>query len=161
MVVSTETADDGDSVPCGAHFSDPSPFSCDVIEPSSQLSDHLDADKDSYSAAEDPANFLIEEVTNDAPAVENDSGRCAHRVTSDSEDHHVVSEEGGAGKGAGPIEAASGKSERKKPEVGGSSGGGGAGGGTVKVNGVWQSLDLVAMICYSKLKQKCRGEHSR
>ena len=43
-----------------------------------------------------------------------------------------------------------GKGEKKKAETG-------AAGAMVKVNGVWQSLDLVAMICYSRMRQKCRG----
>ena len=38
------------------------------------------------------------------------------------------------------------KSEKKKDA-----------GSTVEINGKWHSLDLVAMICYSKLKQKYQG----
>ncbi len=46
-----------------------------------------------------------------------------------------------------------GKHDKKKSEAGG----GGGGGSMVMVNGVLQSLDLVAIICYRKMSQQWRG----
>ena len=69
---------------------------------------------------------------------------------------------GGASSGSGPSGMCEGESEmcgsdmgvikvgpEKKKETS----------GMVQANGGWHSLDLVAMICYSKLKQKYRGKY--
>ena len=69
---------------------------------------------------------------------------------------------GGANSGSGPSGVCEGESEmcggdigvmkvgpEKKKETS----------GMVQANGGWHSLDLVAMICYSKLKQKYRGNY--
>ena len=97
-------------------------------DPTSQLPEHSNIDKEAGSSEE-------QNVFLDGAGVDD--------TTNDGVDIVGVVSNG--------VGSEVGKTEKKKLEAGHS------GGGMVMVNGAWQSLDLVAMICYNKMRLKCRG----
>ena len=142
--------EDGDSMPCsGSHYGNPSSFKSDVTEPSF---DHLPSDKEVLDTiGEESCNDLIE---NEVERNDNMTGGSSHGGNIGDTVVIAVGDTGGdsgavgvvSGDGRDVVEI--GKQDKKKGE---------SGGGMVKVNGAWQSLDLVAMICYSKMNHKFRG----
>lgn len=142
--------EDGDSMASTGHYEGPSPP--DTIDESSQSQQLFDKEEVERNVGDSSDGVTDKERDGTTTGLTSNTSTVSDSVTLDS----VPS--GGASDDKDVHVPENSKNDKKKPDGGTSLGTGGGGGGEVKVNGIWHSLDLVAMICYGKLRQKCRGE---